>query len=55
MWHGLERGEVHTEFWWDSPREGDHLEDASTCERIILQRIFTKWDGRHGLDCSDSG
>jgi hypothetical protein len=39
-------GEVHTGFWWEDPREGDHLEDLSLDGRIILKFIFKKWDGR---------
>jgi hypothetical protein len=37
--------EVHTGFWWGDPREGDHLGDPCVDERIILKRIFKKWDG----------
>jgi hypothetical protein len=31
-------------------REGYHLEDAVVDGRIILRRIFRKWDGGHELD-----
>jgi hypothetical protein len=44
MWHVWGRREVHTEFWWGDPREGDHLGDPGV-DRIILRRIFEKWDG----------
>jgi hypothetical protein len=27
MWHAWERREKFTRFWWESPKEGDHLED----------------------------
>jgi alpha-glucosidase (family GH31 glycosyl hydrolase) len=27
MGHAWERGETCTEFWWESPKERDHLED----------------------------
>jgi hypothetical protein len=45
-----EIGEVHTRFWWEDLREGEHLEDLGVDGRIILKWIFTKWDeGGHGL------
>jgi hypothetical protein len=36
--------EVHTAFWWGDPREGDHLGDPGVDGRIILIRIFGRWD-----------
>jgi hypothetical protein len=36
---------VHTGFWWGDPREGDHLGGPGVDGRIILKRIFKKWDG----------
>jgi hypothetical protein len=39
---------VHTGFWWEDPREGDHLGDLDVDGRIILKRIFKKWNG--GMD-----
>jgi hypothetical protein len=33
-----------TVFWWGNPRERDHWGDPSVDGRIILRRIFRKWD-----------
>jgi hypothetical protein len=45
-----EREEVYTGFWWENLRERDHLEDPGVGGRIILKRIFMKWNGAHVLD-----
>jgi hypothetical protein len=47
--------EVYTGFWWGNLRGRDHLEDPGIDGRIILRRIFRKWDVGHGLDLSGSG
>jgi hypothetical protein len=39
-------GEVYTGFWWGNLRETDHLEDPGIDGRIMLTRIFRKWDVR---------
>ena len=41
-------------FWWGNLREGGHLEDPSVDGRIILKRIFDKWDVE-GMDWIDVG
>jgi hypothetical protein len=39
------RGEVCTGFWWGNLRERDHWGDSGGDGRIILRRLFRKWDG----------
>jgi hypothetical protein len=39
-----------TAFWWENPREGDHLEDPGVDERIILKWIFERGIGLVGMD-----
>jgi hypothetical protein len=34
MWHEWERGETCTVFWWESPKEKDHLEDQGVDEKM---------------------
>jgi hypothetical protein len=36
--------EAYTGFWWGNLRETDHLGDPGVDGRIILRRIFRKWD-----------
>ena len=36
-------GEVHTEYWRESPTERDHLE-VPGADRRILKWVFKKWD-----------
>jgi hypothetical protein len=36
--------DVHTGFQWGDLREGDHLRDSGVDGRIIVKRIFKKWD-----------
>jgi hypothetical protein len=38
MWHAWERGEACTGFWWESPKEKDHLED-----QCVDGRMGSKW------------
>jgi hypothetical protein len=35
---------VYTGFWWGNLREINHFVDPGVDERIILRRIFRKWD-----------
>jgi hypothetical protein len=36
--------QLHTGFWWGDLRDRDHLGDLGMDGRIILKRIFKKWD-----------
>jgi len=38
------RGEAYTGFWWGNLRERYHFEDPDIDGRIIIRRIFRKWD-----------
>ena len=44
----------HTGFLWGNLREGDHMEDPGIDGRIILNWIYRKWDGGHGLDLAQN-
>jgi hypothetical protein len=57
MWHAWERGETRTGFWWESPKEKDHLEDEG-----VDGRMGSKWTlgrlvggGGYGVDPPGSG
>jgi hypothetical protein len=43
------RGEACTGFWWKNLRKRDHRGDPDVDGRIILRRIFRKWDVGYGL------
>jgi len=47
MWHIWGRGEVHTRFWWETPRRRAHLEDLGVDGKITLKWIFKKLNGGH--------
>jgi len=38
------RGEAYTVFWWGNQRERNLLEEPGVDGKIILRRIFRKWD-----------
>jgi hypothetical protein len=37
-------GEGYRGFWWRCLRKRDHFEDPGVHGKIILKRIFKKWD-----------
>ena len=42
---------MYTGFWWRHLRERDHLEDPGIDYRLILRRIFRRWEvGTDGID-----
>jgi hypothetical protein len=42
-------GEGAYRIWVGRPEGRNHLEDPGVDARIILKRMFKKWDGGHGL------
>jgi len=44
MKHVWKKGEVQTGVEWANMRERGHLKDLGIDGRIILKRIFKKWD-----------
>jgi hypothetical protein len=42
--HVARMGELHTGFCWRDLREGDHLGNPGVDGRIILKRIYKKWN-----------
>jgi hypothetical protein len=50
MWHAWERRDKCTRFWWESPREGDHLEDQGVGRKIRSHGSSGDWLGGCELD-----
>jgi hypothetical protein len=44
MWHAWERREKCTRFWWESPKERDHLEDQGVGGKMESEWILA-WGG----------
>jgi hypothetical protein len=47
MWHAWERRENYTRFWWESPKERDHLEDQGVGGKMGSEWILGRlaWGG----------
>jgi hypothetical protein len=45
MWNVQKTREVHTGIWWGDVKESGHFENLGLDGRIILKRVFKKWDG----------
>jgi hypothetical protein len=45
MQHVWAWGDMHTGFWREDLKEGEHLENPGEDEMIILKWIFKTWDG----------
>jgi hypothetical protein len=43
MWHTGERGEMCTEFWWESPKEKDNLKDQGVDGRMGSKLTLGRW------------
>jgi hypothetical protein len=55
MWHAWERREKYTRFWWDSPKEKDHLQDQGVGGKMGSEWIFGRLAWGRGLDSTGSG
>jgi hypothetical protein len=55
MWHAWERREKCTRFWWESPRESDHLEDQGVDGKMGSEWILGRLASGCGLDSTGSG
>jgi alpha-glucosidase (family GH31 glycosyl hydrolase) len=55
MWHTWERREKCTKFWWESPKERDHLEDWGVDGMKMDLREVCWGRGSGGVDSPGSG
>jgi hypothetical protein len=57
MWHAWERREKCTRFWWESPGEGDHLEDKGVVGKMKSEWILWRlaWGVWIGFDWLRTG
>jgi alpha-glucosidase (family GH31 glycosyl hydrolase) len=54
MWHAWERGETCTGFWWESPKEKDHLEDQGV-DVIKMDLEEIGWVGVEWIHLTQDG
>jgi hypothetical protein len=52
MYHIWERWETHTKHWFEDLKEREHSEDVGIHEKIILEWILGKENGRVWTECS---
>jgi hypothetical protein len=45
MWQGWERRKKCTGFWWESPKERDHLEDQGVGEKMGSEWVLGRLSG----------
>jgi hypothetical protein len=50
MWHAWERREKCTRFWWESPKERDHLEDKGVGGEDGIRMELAGWGVWIGFD-----
>jgi hypothetical protein len=52
MWHAWERREKCTKFWWECPKERDHLEDQGVGGKMVTEWILGRlaWVVWNGFD-----
>jgi hypothetical protein len=55
LWHAWERTEKCTRFWWESPKERNHLEDRGIDRRMGSEWILGRLAGRCVADSVGSG
>jgi hypothetical protein len=55
MWHAWERREKCTRFWWESPKERDHLEDQVVGGKMGSEWILGRLAWGYGLHSTGSG
>jgi len=51
VWHVARMGEWHTQFWLESLKGRDHLEDPGVDEKVILELILGKLFGKVWTGC----